>query len=95
MIIVLTTFTAKDDASAHQLAALLMGLATTAPAEPGNQGYQVFAADAEPRVFYVLDRWESQQALDQHVQLLRQQGVLDRAAPLLAKPMATARLVAK
>lgn len=94
MITLLTTFNAKDEASARELAGLLAALGQTVPSEPGNRSYEVLASVANPLVFYIRDSWDSQLAIDEHLRLLTRRGDLDKVAGLLSEPLTAARLTA-
>lgn len=58
--------TVNDAAHVAQVRALLAELAERSRAEPGCVRFDVFQGQSESRWFLLVERWESQAALDQH-----------------------------
>lgn len=56
-----------DPANHEQVVAALLPLMETTRAEPGNIAYTFSADLTDQGRFYVVERWESQEAMDSHM----------------------------
>ena len=77
--------TAKPEA-ADQVGAALAELAAATHAEPGCILYSLQRGLQETNVFVTVEKWTSEQALEQHLQSAHVQAVLAQAGDLLAEP---------
>ena len=93
MVTLLTRFDAKDEAAATALAEALSQLGGTVPSEPGNLDYEIFATEESATTFYVKEGWSSREDADRHVRSVVESGGMERAAKLLAAPLATVTLL--
>lgn len=60
--------TANPEEDVNEIAQHLEMLATLSLAEPGCHGFKVFHSTAEPRVFLLIEAWESDAHLAAHRQ---------------------------
>jgi len=63
---VIARFVARNG-NEDQLRTLLQGMLTSTRAEPGCQLYELYESDSRER-FYLYETWESQSALDRHIE---------------------------
>jgi quinol monooxygenase YgiN len=92
MIRLLTRFLVRDETAATKVTDLLSRLQASVPSEPGNISYEIFASDEDPKVFFCLESWESQEAANGHIRLNEEAGVNAVASDLLAEPPDTKTL---
>jgi quinol monooxygenase YgiN len=58
--------TVKDESRIDEVAGYLAKAGRLSRAEPGCLSFEVCHSQSEPRVFLLCERWESEQALDDH-----------------------------
>ena len=58
--------TVKDPADAPRVAELLRECGRRSRQEPGCVSYDAFHSQADPRLFMLIERWESEQAWQTH-----------------------------
>lgn len=92
MVTLLTRFDARDEASATALAAMLSQLGGTVPSEPGNLDYEAFRTEESATTLYVKESWSSREDADRHARSVVESSGMERAAVLLAAPLATVTL---
>ena len=92
MVTLLTRFDARDEPAANALAEALSDLGGTVPSEPGNLDYEIFATEESATTFYVKESWSSREDADRHARSIVESGGMERAAKLLAAPLATVTL---
>lgn len=92
MVTLLTRFDARDEAAASSLTEALSQLSGTVPSEYGNLDYEVFATEESATTFYVKESWSSREDADRHARSVVESGGMERAAKLLATPLATVTL---
>lgn len=83
MILLLTRFTARDEATAKRFGELLLRLEGSVPSEPNNLSYKVFASAEDPIIFFCLESWKAQGDADRHVAKNEADGVNKEASELL------------
>lgn len=66
MVDLTVLLTAKDSASMPQLRELLKRQAQLSREEPGCVRFEAYESQSVPNTFILIERWESQQALDVH-----------------------------
>jgi quinol monooxygenase YgiN len=66
MVYVNVMLTVKDKADVPQIRELLSEQARLSRAEPGCQRFEVYHSDNDPQVFFLVERWDSDAALDVH-----------------------------
>jgi quinol monooxygenase YgiN len=66
MIYVNVLLTVKDPANVERVRELLGEQARKSRAEPGCQRFEVYHSENDARVFLLVERWESAEALDVH-----------------------------
>ena len=66
MIDLTVVLTAKDLASVGELRSLLGSQVQLSRAEPGCIRFEAFESNSVPGTFILIERWESQAALDEH-----------------------------
>ncbi len=66
MIDLTVVLTAKDLASVSELRSLLALQVQLSRAEPGCIRFEAFESNSVPGTFILIERWESQAALDEH-----------------------------
>lgn len=66
MIDLTVVLTAKDLASVGELRSLLASQVQLSRAEPGCIRFEAFESNSVPGTFILIERWESQAALDEH-----------------------------
>ena len=66
MVDLTVVLTAKDSSSLPTLRDLLRQQATLSREEPGCLRFEVYESTSVPNSFILIERWESQQALDVH-----------------------------
>ena len=66
MIDLTVVLTAKDLASVGELRSLLASQVLLSRAEPGCIRFEAFESNSVPGTFILIERWESQAALDEH-----------------------------
>jgi quinol monooxygenase YgiN len=71
---------------------MLSELSATVPSEPGSLDYEAFGTEESATTFYVKESWSSREDLDRHARLVETSGDMERAAKLLATPLATVTL---
>lgn len=92
MITLLTEFKAKDQASSKSLAGILLELKQNTPSEPGCISYQLFSTKDDTKVFYIMEIWNSQEGIDAHINMVKQQGYIDKASDLTTGSFVTITL---
>lgn len=60
--------TVKDESRVEDVAGYLAKAGRLSRAEPGCLSFEVCHSQSDPRVFILCERWESEQALDDHRQ---------------------------
>jgi|GEM_PF-3504765 Uncharacterized conserved protein len=83
MVTLLTQFIAKDNRSAAELKIFLEKLVQETPFENGSLSYEILQDQNKPFHFYAFEKWESEDYLNQHIQLVNDKGYLKKATPLL------------
>ena len=58
--------TVNDEADVSEITGLLAEQGRLSRAEPGCARFEVYHSEADPKVFLLIERWESQAALDAH-----------------------------
>jgi quinol monooxygenase YgiN len=58
--------TVNEEADVAEIKELLREQGRLSRAEPGCVRFEVYHSQADPRTFILVERWESQQALDVH-----------------------------
>jgi quinol monooxygenase YgiN len=66
MIYANIVLTVNDEKDVAEIRELLRKQGSLSRAEPGCLRYEVYQSQAEPKVFLIIERWASQQALDVH-----------------------------
>jgi quinol monooxygenase YgiN len=66
MVYVNVMLTVKDKADVPQIRELLSEQARLSRAEPGCRRFEVYHSDNDPLVFFLVERWDSDAALDVH-----------------------------
>ncbi len=66
MIDLTVILTAKDSANIPELRTLLATQVQLSRAEPGCVRFEAFESGSVPGTFILIERWESQAALDEH-----------------------------
>src|ERR1700751_1189622 len=82
---VIARFVANKDKE-DQLRTLPQGMLIPTRAEPGCGQYELYGSDTEGR-FYLHEIWESQAALDQHIETLEFRHLKQAVGELLAEPV--------
>lgn len=67
----------------EKVKALLLQFVAPARAEPGCLYYDLHQSAAQPNIFYILDGWANQEAVDQHAGNEHVASVMKELAPLL------------
>jgi len=66
MIYLNVLLTANEDADLASIADALRRAGELSQKEPGCQRWEAYQADADPRRFLLVERWDSEAALDGH-----------------------------
>lgn len=66
MVDLTVVLTARDSSSLPELRELLLLQAQLSREEPGCLRFEVYESQSVPGTFILIERWESQQALDVH-----------------------------
>ena len=66
MVYVNVLLRVKEAADVPRIRELLGEQARLSRAEPGCQRFEVYHSDGDPQVFLLVERWDSEQALDVH-----------------------------
>ena len=90
----LVTWEAKDAENAKQLDAALAIAVKGTRTEPGNIVYEGFTAPTEPLKYWLVEHWESTDALEAHMKLDHTKAILD-AFGKHAKPGSVSVVVIK
>lgn len=96
MISIHVSLTVRNQADIEKVWRLLAEHARWSRSEPGCLRFELFQSKIDPHAFFILEAWESQQALDVHREAQAFKTIyapqvlplVDRAAHLVA-PMAT------
>ena len=60
--------TVKDEQDIHTIRGLLAEQGRLSRREPGCLRFEVYQSQKDPKVFLLIERWESEEALDAHRQ---------------------------
>lgn len=58
--------TVKDEADIEKVRGLLVKQGTLSKQEPGCARFEIYHSQSEPTIFMLVERWETQEHLDQH-----------------------------
>lgn len=92
MTTLLTTFRAKDSATAAQLSLVLADLQASTRLELGNKSYEVLVSEAEATTFYITESWDSKEHAELHAAHVAQMDLSSRLADWLLRPLETVSL---
>jgi len=81
MITVLTKLAAKDEVSSLKLNQLLKNLQVETHKEIGSLLYEVYQENNNS--FYIFEKWQSQNDLNHHIELINRQGLSQIAMTLI------------
>lgn len=66
MVSIHVSLTVRSQSDIEQVAKLLAEHAKLSRAEPGCLRFELYQSNLDPHAFFILEAWESQQALDVH-----------------------------
>lgn len=83
MVTVITEFHPKDEQSAMELEDIFQKLTEETPGEEGYIAYEVIYTKNVPITYYIIEKWASERALENHAELVARKGYAAAAAGLL------------
>ncbi|WP_426473748.1 putative quinol monooxygenase [Chryseobacterium balustinum] len=89
MITAFTKFETVDDLSATELEILLTKLSKETIQEKGFIAYDVLSEKDFPRIYYVIEKWQSEEDLNNHSELVAEKGYATQAVHLLQNEINT------
>lgn len=92
MITAITKFEAIDNLSATELEILLTKLSKETIQEKGFIAYEVLSEKDFPTIYYVIEKWQSEEDLKNHSELVAAKGYATQAAHLLKNTINTITL---
>lgn len=92
MITAITKFEATDDLSATELEILLTKLSKETIQEKGFVAYEVLSEKDFPTIYHVIEKWQSEEDLQNHSELVAEKGYAMIASHLLKNSINTITL---
>lgn len=92
MITAITKFEAIDDSSAKELELLFTKLSQKTAQEKGFVAYEILSVKDYSTVYYVVEKWYSEEDLKNHSELVAEKGYATQAAHLLKNTINTITL---
>ena len=88
----ITKFEAIDDLSAKEMEILLTKLSKGTIQEKGFVAYEVLSVKGYSKIYYVIEKWQSEEDLNNHSELVAKKGYAMIASHLLKKSINTITL---
>ncbi len=89
MITAITKFEAIDYSSATELEELLNKLSQETIQEEGFVAYEVLSAQGSTKIYYIIEKWQSEDDLKNHSELVAEKGYAKQAVHLLRNEINT------
>jgi len=89
MITAITKFEAIDYSSATELEELLTKLSQETIQEEGFVAYEVLSEQGSTKIYYIIEKWQSEQDLKNHSELVAEKGYATQAVHLLQNELNT------
>ena len=89
MITAITKFEAIDDSSAKDLEMLLSKLSQETTKEKGFVAYEVLSVNESSTIFYVIEKWQLDEDLKNHAELVAEKGYATKAVHLIQNEINT------
>jgi len=87
MITVLTKLTGKNEGSAKELREILNQLRQETSREKGLINYEVFSVNNDLNSFYIFEKWENENDLNNHIETISINGYASNAEKLISNKL--------
>jgi quinol monooxygenase YgiN len=85
MVTVLTQLIAKDSNACNALERIFQQLVNETPSEQGCISYEIHQESNQLLSYIIIEKWASQEYLDNHIKMIDAKGYATQAVSLLAK----------
>ncbi|MBB6271078.1 quinol monooxygenase YgiN [Pedobacter cryoconitis] len=93
MITYITKFQSDGAESSAALKSIFAELQNNTPLEPGCINYQVYTTENYPDLFYILEKWQSQQDFEGHLEVIRAGSYIEKASEYITEAIESVKLL--